>query len=111
MGDRPLGFEPATMTLMTTSSSPGSGIGTSWIEVWSSGIGWTITSFILIFRTITVKADECDFVQTEIWEYLAGIMILYRRRLRFGFWFWNIHVSSCWLAYPLSGFLIPLLPA
>jgi hypothetical protein len=41
-----LGLNPATMTLMTSSSGPGVGMGTSWIEVCNSGLGLTITSFI-----------------------------------------------------------------
>lgn len=51
-GAMPFGFDPATITLITSSSGPGSGIGTSWIVLCSSGVGWTITSFMLLVEEI-----------------------------------------------------------
>lgn len=43
---------PATNTLITISPGAGFGMGTSWIVVWISGKGWTMTSFILLGREL-----------------------------------------------------------
>ena len=42
----PLTLLPATITLIRTSSGPGTGMGTSRISVCKVGKGWTMTSFI-----------------------------------------------------------------
>ena len=44
---------PATNTLITISPGAGVGMGRSWIVVWSSGKGWTMTSFIVLGRELT----------------------------------------------------------
>ena len=46
MNGVPLTLDPATTTLITNSSGPGVGIGTSCISVVNIGKGWTISSFI-----------------------------------------------------------------